>query len=162
PGASGSFTVRIPLPADAGGVSARLAIGTRAGDDGSIPITVRSLVAPGPGGGAFQGTLTGGDGPPGFGAPTLALHFHPPPPRRSTHAAGRRGAAGEPGDEQSTGLAAAGVTTFGTAMQFFARTPRAGRWTLVLALNAPLSGAQVREPFTGRIDFGSVPVSTDG
>jgi hypothetical protein len=70
--------------------------------------------------------------------------------------------AGEPIDEQSTGLVTGGVTAFGTAMQFLARRPRAGRWTLVLALNAPLSGARVAEPFSGTIDFGSVPVSAAG
>ena len=174
PGASGSFTVRLPLPADAGDVSARLAIGTGGDADGSIPITVRSLVALGAAGGAFQGTLTGGNGRPVFGAQTLDFQFDVPRGRPSLGLALRLrdpdynltgvliDPAGEPVDEQSTGVVTGGTTAFGTGMQFFARTPSAGRWTLVLALNAPLSGAQVREPFTGSIDFGSVPVSASG
>ncbi|TMC02742.1 MAG: hypothetical protein E6J41_29425 [Chloroflexi bacterium] len=174
PGASGSFTVRVPLPADAGDVSARLAIGTGGDADGSIPITVRSLVALGAAGGAFQGTLTGGNGRPVFGAQTLDFQFDVPRGRPSLGLALQLrdpdynltgvliDPAGEPVDEQSTGVVTGGTTAFGTGMQFFARTPSAGRWTLVLALNAPLSGAQVREPFTGRIDFGSVPVSASG
>jgi len=174
PGASGSFTVRLPVPANAGDVSARLAIGAGAADDGSIPITVRSLVGLGAAGGAFAGTLTGGNGRPVFGAQTLDFQFDVPAGRPSLDLSLQLrdpdynltgvliDPAGEPVNEESTGLVNAGVTTFGAAMQFFTRAPRAGRWTLVLALNAPLSGAQVREPFTGRIGFGSIPVAAQG
>jgi Subtilase family len=174
PGASGTFTVRLRTPADAGDLSARLVIGTGGADDGSIPITVRSLVAVGTGGGTFQGMLTGGNGRPVFGAQTLSFQFDVPPARPSLDVALQLrdpqynltgiliDPAGEPVDEQSTGVVSAGVTAFGTAMQFLARTPSAGRWTLVLALNAPLSGARVREPFAGRIGFGSIPVEAQG
>jgi Subtilase family len=174
PGASGAFTVRLRTPADAGDSSARLVIGTGGADDGVIPITIRSLVALGGAGGTFQGVLTGGNGRGAFGSQTVDFQFDVPAGRPSLDLALQLrdpnynvtgiliDPAGEPVNEASTGVTSGGVTTFGTAMQLFVRTPAAGRWTLVLALSPPQSGAQVREPFAGRIGFGSIPVAAQG
>jgi hypothetical protein len=172
PGATATFTVRVRTPASAGDTSARLVVGTGDASDGSIPITIRSLVRLGPAGGAFQGVLTGGNGRPVFGGQTLTFQFDVPGGRPSLDVAlGLRDPGynltgilvdpgGEPVNEQSTGMVTASGTAFTRALALLVRTPRAGRWALVLALNPPLTGLQVREPLAGTIGFGTLPVAT--
>jgi hypothetical protein len=171
PGATGTFTVRVRTPVAAGDTSARLVVGTGDASDGSIPITIRSLVRLGAAGGAFQGVLTGGNGRPVFGGQTLTFQFDVPARRPSLDLALRLrdqnynltailiDPTGEPVNEQSTGVVTTTGTTFTNALELLVHTPRAGRWTLVLALNPPLSGLSVREPLTGTIGFGTLPVA---
>jgi Subtilase family len=174
PGATATFNVRTALPAQAGDTSARLVIGTGASDDGSIPVTVRSLVPMGPGGGAFQGILTGGNGRPILGGQTLVYQFDVPAGRPSLDLALRLrdpgynvaglllDPSGEPVDEQTTRLVTAGTTTATSALQLLQRSPHAGRWTAILVLSPPETGAQVQEPFTGVVAFDSLPVTAAG
>jgi hypothetical protein len=65
---------------------------------------------------------------------------------------------GQPLDVQST--VTEGVA--GPAMQFFRRAPAPGRWSVIVFLNAPIDGARLEEPFTGRIDFAPFRVEAAG
>jgi hypothetical protein len=47
-------------------------------------------------------------------------------------------------------------------MQFFRGSPAAGRWTLVLVVAVPVSGARLTEPFTGAISFAAPSVTATG
>jgi len=78
PGQTGSFAIAIPLPAQPGDLGVRLVLATGHDGDGSIPVTLRSLVPLQPGGGTFHGVLTGGNGRPIFGGQTLAFQFDVP------------------------------------------------------------------------------------
>lgn len=174
PGVSGTFDVRLRLPVQPGDISARLVLNTGSDDDGSLPVTLRSLVPVGPAGGSFQGVLTGGNGRPIFGGDALTYQFDIPAGRAVLNLAVQLrdpnynltgflvDPSGEPVDTQSTGLAVAGGTTFTNAMQFFVRSPVAGRWTAIMVLNTPIDGARVQEPFTGTIGFAGTAVEASG
>ena len=170
PGASATFNVTVRLPVQPGDLSARLALSTGGATDGSIPITLRSLVPLGAGGGAFQGTLTGGNGRMAFGAQTFTFQFDVPRGKSSLDLALRLrdpntnvvgllvDPSGEPLDIQTTQVGG----TFTDTMQFFEKTPRAGRWTAVLNLVNPIDGAHLQEPFSGQITFTGAQVLTSG
>jgi hypothetical protein len=175
PGASGSFAVTVKLPAQPGDVGARLVMGTGHADDGSIPITVRSLVPVHAAGGSFQGVLTGGNGRPIFGGQTLQYQFDVPAGKPALNLAltlrdPNYNLTGllvdpslEPVDVQSTSpIIGNGAVAFTNTMQFFERTPRAGRWTAVLVLNPPVTGQNLREPFTGAVSFAAPTVAATG
>jgi subtilisin family serine protease len=169
PGATGSFQVKVKLPTQPGDLGVRLTLGTGNASDTSIPITVRSLVGLGTNGGSFTGTLTGGNGRPIFGAQTLTFQFDVPAGKRSLNLGialrdpgyNLTGLLVDPGAEPLNTQSTTAITSaaFTRTMQFFQRTPRAGRWMAILTLNAPVNGQNLTEPFTGNISFGSVPVS---
>jgi hypothetical protein len=74
---------------------------------------------------------------------------------------------GQPLGVQSTitGQTAAGVRVFGRTMQFFEKTPAAGRWTAIVWLNQGLDAVSpdnFTEPFSGRIGFQPVPAVANG
>jgi hypothetical protein len=71
---------------------------------------------------------------------------------------------GMPRDVQSTAVIGPGVTLedIGPTMQFFHKTPTAGRWTLSLLVGSPIDGAHLSEPFTARINFDRPVVATHG
>jgi hypothetical protein len=172
PGASGTFAVTVKLPSQPRDIGARLVLGTGSADDGSIPITLRSLVRLNAAGGTFQGILTGGNGRPVFGGQTLTFQFDVPAGRRSLDLALNLrdpgynltgllvDPKGEPLDVQSTTSILTGAFT--NTVQFFERSPRAGRWTAVLVLNPPNTGQQIQEPFTGSVAFGAAPATATG
>ena len=144
--------VRLTLPVQPSDVSARLVLGTGGGGDGSIPITLRSLVPLGSSGGSFNGALTGGNGRMAFGAQTFTFQFDVPGGQSALNLALRLRDAGynstgllvdpggEPLDIQTTRVGA----TFTNAMQFFEKTPRAGRLTAALNLVQPSGPAAPR------------------
>ncbi|HXM54483.1 MAG TPA: S8 family serine peptidase [Candidatus Dormibacteraeota bacterium] len=175
PGATGSFSVTVRLPAQPGDQGARLVLGTGSADDGSIPITLRSLVRLNSSGGSFQGVLTGGNGRPIFGGQVLSFQFDVPGGKKSLNLALNLrdpnynltgflvDPQGEALDIQSTApITGGGSVAFTNAMQFFQRTPQKGRWSAIFALNAPLTGQNLREPFTGAISFGAGAASATG
>ena len=47
-------------------------------------------------------------------------------------------------------------------MQFFHGSPAPGRWTLVLVVALPVSGARLTEPFTGALSFTAPSVTATG
>jgi Subtilase family/Peptidase inhibitor I9 len=175
PGQTGSFNVTVKLSAQPGDQGIRLLVGTGHADDGSIPITVRSLVRLNSGGGTFSGILSGGNGRPIFGGQVLSFQFDVPANRKSLNLAlslrdpnyNLTGLLVDPNGEalniQSTSpITGGGSVAFTNAMQFFQRTPQKGRWSAIFALNAPVTGQNLTEPFTGTIDFGPAAVQATG
>jgi hypothetical protein len=146
-----------------------------AASNGAIPIVLRSLVAVGSAGGSFRGTLTGGvtlgqqftyqfDVPAGKPILDLGLHFQDPNYPIVGFLVDPNG---QPLDTQSTAIldSQGSLAGFGTTMQFFEKTPAAGRWAVVVALTqfiSAIDGAHFREPFTGRIRFRSFDADTTG
>ena len=173
PGQSGTFSVTVTA-GQAGDEAFSLHMGTGSNTDGVIPIVLRALVPVSGGGGSFAGTLTG-DGSPGgstaAGGQELTYQFNVPPgePSLNLGIALRdsdyvlEGALVAP-DGQSLDLqsTANNANKPGPAMQFFERTPAPGLWTVSLLTFAPLDGAHLSEPFTGKISFAPPAVTSSG
>jgi subtilisin family serine protease len=174
PGQSANFRVQVP-GAQAGDQAYRLHLGTGSSLDGSIPVTVRSLVSLSHQGGSFAGQLTGG-GSTGNAGQNLNYQFYVPYGRQALNIGVKLAdpnynlngflidPSGEPVDVQSTAVTDAdgNVVGFGPTMQFFRGNPRGGLWTLTLNVSGPLAGQHLSEPYTGAISFASPPVSTTG
>jgi hypothetical protein len=165
----------MPLPAEAGDSSARLVLGTGSDTDGSIPVTVRSLVPLDARGGTFQAVLTGGNGRDTFGGQTTTFQFDVPSGRDALNLAVQLrdpdydvtallvDPDGEPLDVQSTTpLLEGGPVAFTDTIQLSQRSPRAGRWTCVLVLSPPVTGEFLQEPLHGAIDFAAAPITAQG
>jgi hypothetical protein len=74
---------------------------------------------------------------------------------------------GQPLDIQSTrtGQTSSGARAFGRTIQFFEKTPGAGRWALTVWVNQGLDSINpdsFSQPFSGRIGFQSLPVVANG
>lgn len=174
PGASGTFQV-IVRAGGPGDESLRLHLGTGAGNDGSIPIALRSLVPVTPGGGSFSGTLTGG-GSVGNAGQSFSYQFELPGGLPSLNLAIRLADPnyqlegflvdpnGEPVDVQSTARfdASDKLLGFGPTMQFFHQRPASGLWTLTLLVSGPVDGTHLSEPFKGAISFAPPRVTASG
>ena len=173
PGERRRISVRLPLPIDAGDMSARLVLGTGSPDDGIVPITVRSLVPVAKTGATFQGVLTGGNGrKPFFGGQVLSFQFDVrkgiPAVNVALHLANPNDdlfgflldPQNQPLDIQSTAPISGNPVAFTDAMQFSVATPQAGRWTLVLALGMQNPG-RLQESFLGTIDFAPASITVD-
>ncbi|MGZ4177552.1 MAG: S8 family serine peptidase [Solirubrobacteraceae bacterium] len=174
PGHSGSFRVRIDA-GPAGDESFRLHLGTGSATDGSIPVTVRSLVPITRSGGTFSGNLTGGADTSVFGQ-TFTYQFWVPWGRPelnlgvqlADHAYHLEGFLtdpnGQPLDVQSTAQfdGSDKFTGFGQTMQFFRGHPQGGLWTVTLLVWGPLDGQRLSEPFQGNITFAPPAVSASG
>ena len=154
----------------AGDVGLKLHLGTGSATDGSIPIVVRALVPVTASGGSFSGTLTGGADSFNAGQ-EFTYQFNVPAGRPSLNLGVRLA---DPdyglGDSWSTRTASRSTrrprptTTLapGPTMQFFHGSPAPGRWTLVLLVALPVSGARLTEPFTGALSFTAPSVTATG
>ena len=174
PGQSGTFRVTVTA-GQAGDRALSLHLGTGSSTDGSIPIIVRAQVPLRSAGGSFHGTLTGG-GATGNAGQEFSYQFKVPSGKPSLNLGIRLAdnnynlngflvdPSGEPLDAQSTAQLDAHdkFLRFGPDLQFFRRTPAAGRWTLVLVVNGPGDGAHLSEPFSGRISFTAPAVTRRG
>jgi Subtilase family len=175
PGETAGFTVSLDSSPEAGDRTASLRLSTGGENDGALPVVVRSLVPTNDSGGSFGGLLTGGatlgqqftyqfDVPAGMPLLDLAVSLRDP----SYPVYGFLvDPSGQPLDVQSTitGQTAGGVRVFGRNMQFFEKTPAAGRWTAIVWLNQGLDAVNadnITEPFSGRIGFQPVPVVASG
>jgi hypothetical protein len=159
----------------AGDEALRLHLGTGSGDDGSIPVIIRSLVPLGSHGGAFSGRLTGG-GATGNAGQEFTYQFNVPRNKPSLNAGIRLADPGynlngflidpngQPLDAQSSARldASGNFHGFGRTMQFFRRTPQPGPWTLVLNVAGPGNGAHLSEPYAGSISFTAPSVHSHG
>jgi hypothetical protein len=174
PGQTAGFTISLNASEQAGDQAASVRLATGGPNDGALPVLVRSLVPMNAVGGTFRGTLTGGaslgqqftyqfDVPAGKPSLDLAVSLRD----RSYPILGFLvDPFGQPLDVQSTFVGQArGVNVFGRTMQFFERTPAAGRWTAIVWLFQALDAIDPNnftEPFTGRISFQPVPVVAKG
>jgi subtilisin family serine protease len=173
PGQSGTFHVSVAARRP-GDESLRLHLGTGASDDGSIPITLRSLVPVSGKGGSFSGNLTGGGStgnagqsftyqfrlPSGKPSLNLGIHLTDPGYRLTGFLVDPNG---QPLDEQSNGVAdAQGNISYGPTLQFLHESPAGGLWTVTLLVSQPGDGSHLSEPFTGSISFAAPRISSTG
>ena len=171
PGASKKVTLSATVPATPGDYAASLAINSNQGGLTSIPVTVRSEINVGAGG-AFSGTLTGGNGRPGNIAQDNYYSFNVPAGTKAISAA--LALANDPAG--ATGGVVAGAylvspdgNAVGTAQNFDVSSANAGEslpnldatvlspdkgiWTLVVGFEGPIPGTEVADPFTGTVSF---------
>jgi subtilisin family serine protease len=174
PGQTGSFSVKVTA-GQAGDEGLRLHLGTGGGNDGSIPVIIRSLVPLSSSGGTFTGTLTGSPDT-GNAGQEFTYQFKVTGNKPSLNVGLQLAdnnynlngflvdPNGQPLDAQSTAAfdASDNFLGFGRTMQFFQRTPANGLWTLVLNVAGPGDGAHLSEPFTGSISFAAPSVSSSG
>ncbi len=174
PGQTAMFTVRVTA-GQAGDEALTLHLGTGGSDDGSIPVIVRSLVPLSPGGGTFNGALTGG-GANGNAGQEFTYQFNVMGNKPSLNVGVQLADSdynlngflvdpnGQPLDIQSTAAFDANdnFLGFGPTLQFFHTAPAAGLWTLVLDVAGPGDGAHLSEPYSGSISFAAPSVSGSG
>jgi subtilase family protein len=176
-GKTASFTFRVRTPASPGDAAGSIDIGAS-----SIPVTLRSLV-PVAGGGAFSGTLTGGNGRddlPGngqlnyyefdvpHGSPDVSASVDLTNDRERQvngyliDPAGQ--IAGFGSNYQLSKVSVKGAFTFAssTHLDVYAARALAGRWTLIVDFNDPFLtatpgvGNEVSQRFSGRIALRSL------
>jgi hypothetical protein len=176
PGASESVTADFFMPSEPGDAAAGLRFSEAAKDgDASqglpeIPVSLRALIPVGPSGGAFTGTLTGGNGRPGAG-PTQTFEFDVP---AGVHNMSLVLQIPDNGyllegllvDPQGMQLSVEpNVDPFGNvqyAMQLFHDNPQPGRWKFVLLQDFTSSGNQTSLGFSARIGFNNAQVTASG
>ena len=173
PGASRNVTVTATAPSAPGDEAASLAINSNLGGPTSIPVVVRSLIEPSAGG-AFSGVLTGGNGRPGNVAQDNYYEFNVPAGTKAISAA----LALENDPTAATGGVIAGAylvspdgNVVGSAQNYDISSaeagnsyqnldatvlyPAKGTWALLVNFEGPVPGAEVADPFTGTVTFGT-------
>jgi len=175
PGQTGKVTVRLPLSANPGDQSASLQLATGNGVKSSVPISLRSVIKPSKhGSSTFHGTITGGNGR-GLPAQTNTYYIDVPKHAPSVSVGVRLANTVNPDDvlfgylvaPDGQALAADSNVRFDDqgngqtigAMQLTHRAPQAGRWQFVLQQANPVSGAKIRQPFTGTVSLAPAAVS---
>jgi hypothetical protein len=177
-GASGTFTFTASTPPRPGDASGSVVLNAGHGAS-SIPVTLRSLVNVARGG-AFSGTLTGGNGRPDFpangqvqyyefnvgaGEASLSATVKIANDRNNQVDGYFVNPQGQTEGYGSNYLAVNSANLFGPsrAMSLNTVNPMPGRWTLIVDFNQPVVGNEVSEPYSGHIRFSSgVGVSTGG
>jgi hypothetical protein len=181
PGASGSFTLTVPTPSQAGDADGSIMLHNSANVPGfavesSIPVTLRSLVPSLST--TFTGTLTGGNGRgPNIGQ-TAYYQLEVPPGTNALNVSVSTGNAnntlfaelvspsGNAASAAANGLLA--TSTSGPAIQpengaqLHVMRPSAGLWTLVVDFYDSVSGTSVAQPFTVTINTTPVSASSSG
>lgn len=184
PGQSATFHVHTTIPDDAGDLSAAVVFNsTKHGDHNAshqvstaVPLTLRTLLSTSNDGGAFTGTLTGGNGRGNPGAQTQAYFFDVAPGKKSLGI--DLTLAGTPNqtinaavmapDGQVLSLAtnqtvdATGSVVPINSLQGFVRAPAPGRWTLFVDIDNPVAGTTLTEKFTGHLRFNLTDVHATG
>ncbi|WP_194923894.1 S8 family serine peptidase [Catenulispora pinisilvae] len=175
PGQSQKFTVKQTLGQNPGDVSAALAFTTGFHQSTTVPVTKRTLISTNNDGGAFTGTLTGGNGRANTPSQTESYYFDVPRGKKNlamnltftgSHAVS---AFLESPDHQvvslSTNLAvdAQGNQSLLPSLTGYVNTPAAGRWVLFLDDNNPaiLSG-DLADAFNGQLHYNTVDASAKG
>jgi hypothetical protein len=168
PGASAQLSATVAAPSTPGDFAASLRLSDAQSGSvvASVPFTVRTLIPTGRTGGAFAGTLTGGNGRANA-APTTTYAFDVP---NGVHDLALTlnlpdsglSIAGYLVDPKGMLLSTESNVDLGgarqAALQMFRATPEAGRWRFVLE-ELQSSGQSTSTPFTARIAFDSALVS---
>ena len=183
PGASGTFAFSSTLPADPGDSSSSIVLGTvDAGATApatvtSIPVTLRTLIPLGAGGGHFSGVLTGGNGRGGTPGQTNTYDFVVPsgendldvsvampanPPNGIVPAEQLIGMLEDPlGDVvayDTNYTVSSGGQVQTRFLNLYRSDPVAGSWQLLLDWAQPGTGVRTSTSFTGSVEFNQVSV----
>jgi Subtilase family len=178
PGATGTFTFTADTPTLPGDASGSVVLNAGHGAT-SIPVTLRSLVSV-LHGGAFSGTLTGGNGRPGDPANGQIQYYEFNVPVNETRLSASL-TIGNDREDQITGFfvnpqgqiqgygsnylavnGPAGLAPTRT-MSLGTVNPIPGRWTLIVDFTQPVTGNEISVPYSGHIRFYSgVSVNAGG
>jgi subtilase family protein/peptidase inhibitor I9 len=176
PGQTGTFQLRTRLPNAPGDSIHDLVLTGSAGDQSTVPVTLRALVRLHRSGGRFAGTLIGGNGRGGSAGQLDTFEFDVP--------------SGKPAlnvgltfkDDAGTNIDATLVDPEGNArsvtdtvrqaadnsltqtheLQAFRVNPQAGRWKFVIDVTNPVGGNALSAPYSGEISFKPLSVRTHG
>jgi Subtilase family len=177
-GATGTFTVTASTPPRPGDASGSVVLNAGHGAT-SIPVTLRSLINPARGG-AFSGTLTGGNGRPDVPANGQIQYyeFNVPAGQASLSASVKIASdrtnqvngffinpQGQTAGYGSNYLAVNNPNVFAPTRSMSLNTvdPMPGRWTLIVDFNQPVAGDEISEPYSGHVRFSAgVGVSSGG
>ena len=177
PGQTVTFHVKARLPDDAGDLSAAVELDTPLHTRTSIPLTLRTLLSTHNDGGAFSGSVVGGNGRSVQGAQTQAYFLDVPKGKKDlgidltlkTDPNQQVFAALMGPDHQVMSLStnqtideSTGDVVSVKSLQGYVRAPAPGRWTLFLNVNGPVSGTALKIPFTGHLRYDLVDVHASG
>ncbi len=178
PGHSRTVTVSATTPSQPGDSAGSIVLTSTGGgidrflglESNSIPVTLRSTVDVAHGG-AFSGTLTGGNGrAPGEGAVAYYEFGVGAGVHNITANVSLTSDAGDPvgsylvsPDGNALGFGQNSFNgTNGLSLSAYALNPAPGNWTLVVDFAEPVVGDEVSQPFTGSIKLNDVTVSGAG
>jgi hypothetical protein len=178
PGQSRTVTVSATTPAQPGDSAGSIVLTSTGGgidsflglESNSIPVTLRSMVNVA-GGGAFSGTLTGGNGrSPGQGQEAYYEFNVGSGVKNITANVSLTNDVNDPvgaylvspdGDARGFGQ----NNTNGSqtlSLTAYTLNPVPGTWTLIVAFTEPVVGDEVSQPYTGNIKFNDVSASAAG
>jgi hypothetical protein len=182
PGQSRTVSVQAKLPSDPGDAAGSI-VATSSGNLGnptSVAVTLRSLVQVSRGG-AFSGTLTGGNGRPNgegqqnyyqFQVPAgqkditanVSLTNDPADPVGAYLISPDGDALGYGQNSVGSSVSQSGAINFTSEKSLTAYTlnPVAGTWTLVVDFAEPVVGDEISQPFTGDIALNAVHATAAG
>jgi hypothetical protein len=176
PGQTGTLHVNARTPAKPGDLAAAVEVDT-ASQHFAVPLVLRSLV-PNNGHGTFAGILQGGNGRGGGPAQTNTFRFDVPSGKKNVAlSVTLQGSPNSPTtgylvspDGQIVGQATNVLSVdqngrpseFGQSLQVYKRNPAAGRWELVVLFANSVSGTTTQQPFSGRLQFNTVNVTSTG
>jgi hypothetical protein len=181
PGRTGTVTVSATTPSSPGDSSGSIVFSSNRGFGGSssnrgfggsssIPVTLRSYVDVAAGG-AFSGTLTGGNGrPPGEGQDEF-YEFNVP--RGVNNITANLSLTNDVNDAvgaylispdgDSLGYGQNNLNgTQGLSLTAYTLNPTAGTWTLVVVFAEPVVGDELSQSYSGNIAFNDVSASASG
>jgi hypothetical protein len=184
PGASGTVTLTVSTPSQAGDESGSIMLHSSATSPAfaagtTVPVTLRSLVpAPNPVT-TVVGTLTGGNGRASNTGQTAYYQVQVPPGRSALNVNVDTGnpantlfaelvdPSGEVASAANNGLAVTSPTGFlelqpEVGTQLHVMNPHAGLWTLIVDFYNAVSGTAVAQPFTITFDDTPVTASANG
>ncbi|WP_290051553.1 S8 family serine peptidase [Amycolatopsis solani] len=172
PGQTKPVKLSLQTPASGGDADYSVTFGSSDGHQTSVSAVLRSLIPTGTGTGTFSGTITGGNARAVSPAQTFSYEFDVPRGKKDLDVAVHLSDPGtivdavlvdpngELGDVNSNiSLASPTTVAQGPAVQLTDANPLPGRWHLVLVVQNPVTGKELRQPFTGTVAFDRASVS---
>ncbi|GAA1963188.1 S8 family serine peptidase [Catenulispora subtropica] len=175
PGQSQKFTVKQTLASNPGDVSAALEFDNAFHKATTVPVTKRTLISTSNDGGAFTGTLTGGNGRANTPSQTVSYYFDVPKGKKNlsmdltftgTHEVS---AFLQSPDHQVISLAtnvvadAQGNGDLVPSLTGYVDAPQAGRWLLVVDDMSPaILAGDLANQYTGKLSYNKVDAKAGG